>query len=99
MKVKSMKKVSLRKAIQLLGGENIKLTAGYYYCSGFFDKNGQTYYISTADIRTRPLNHTMSIMYRTAKDRKDFTGGTNQWDFNQRLNEMGYEVSSCPYKG
>lgn len=93
-----MKKVSLKKAIQLLGGENIKLFAGYYYCSGFFDKNGQTYYISTADIRTSPLNHNHSIMYRTVKDRKDFVGGTNQWDFNQKLNEMGYEVNSCPYK-
>ena len=93
-----MKKVSLKKAIEILGGTDIELKAGYYYCSGFFNLNGQLYYISTADIRTTPLNNSRSVMYRTAKDRKDFTGGTNLWDFADRLAEKGYEVGSCRYK-
>lgn len=93
-----MKKVSLRKAIEILGGTDIELKAGYYYCSGFFNWNGQLYYISTMDIRNRPLNHPMSIMYRTAEHRKDYTGGTNTWNFYNLLKEKGYEVGSCRYK-
>lgn len=93
-----MKKVSLKKAIEILGGTDIELHANYYYCSGFFNWNGQLYYISTADVRTCPLNHSMSIMYRTAKHRKDFTGGTNTWNFYNLLKEKGYEVGSCRYK-
>lgn len=34
-------------------------------------------------------------MYRTAKHRKDWTGGVNQWNFNNLLKEKGYEVGSC----
>ena len=93
-----MKKVSLKKAIEILGGTNIELHRGYYYCYGFYEKDGQLYYISTSDIRTCPLNSSASIMYRTAKDRKDYTGGVNTWDFYDRLAKKGYEVSSCPHK-
>ena len=38
------------------------------------------------------------MMYRTAKDRNDFIGGTNQWDFNRKLQEKGYMLSSVPHK-
>ena len=37
-------------------------------------------------------------MYRKAKNYKDYTGETNQWDFNKRLQEKGYTISSVPYK-
>ena len=93
-----MKKVSLKKAIEILGGTNIELKAGYYYCSGFFDMNGQTYYVSTSDIRVCPLNNSNSIMYRVVRDRKDFIGGVNLWDFKNKLADKGYEVGSCRVK-
>ena len=97
-----MKKVSLRKAIQLVFPEatNIKLNKNYYYCSGWFNIGEQTYYISSMDVRTSNINATgvSGIMYRTAKDRKDYTGGTNQWDFNSRLQSMGYMLSDVPHK-
>lgn len=96
-----MKKISLRKAIQVVfpQASDIKLTKGYFYCSGFFNIGEQTYYISTMDVRTADFNSkgVSGIMYRTAKDRKDFTGGTNQWDFNSRLQEKGYLISSIPH--
>ena len=97
-----MKKVSLRKAIQIVfpKATNIKLSKGYYYCSGFFQIEEQPYYICTTDIRMNHLNSTgiMGIMYRKTKDYKDYTGETNQWDFNKRLQEKGYMISSVPHK-
>ena len=93
-----MKKVSLKKAIEILGGTNIELHRGYYYCYGFFEKDGQLYYINTYDIRICPLNHPSSIMYRTAEHREDYRGGINTWDFYDQLKEKGYEVGSCPHK-
>ncbi|MBO7713989.1 MAG: hypothetical protein J6S85_10495 [Methanobrevibacter sp.] len=90
-----MKKVSFKKAIQIVwpNATDIKLTKGYFYCSGFFDVDGQTYYISTGDLRTN-----LGIMYRTAKDRKDYTGGINQWGFESILKEKGYVVGSIPHQ-
>lgn len=97
-----MKKVSLKKAIEIVfpNATNIKLNKGYYYCSGFFNVGDQTYYISSMDVRTSDINATgvSGIMYRTAKDRKDFIGGTNTWDFNRKLQEKGYMLSSIPHK-
>jgi len=97
-----MKKISLKKAIELVfnGATDIKITKGYYYFFGFFNVGEQVYYISCADVRTTDFNSTGvgGIMYRTAKDRKDYTGGTNQWDFNNKLQSMGYMLSNVPYK-
>nr|DAF56682.1 MAG TPA: hypothetical protein [Myoviridae sp. ctWb16]DAV17863.1 MAG TPA: hypothetical protein [Caudoviricetes sp.] len=93
-----MKKVSLKKAIEIIGGTDIELKAGYYYCSGFFNLDGQLYYISTADVRTCPMTNNNFIMFRTAKNRQDYTGGTNLWYFNELLAKKGYEIGSCRYK-
>lgn len=99
-----MKKVSLRKAIEIVFPQatDIKLNKNYYYCSGWFNIGNQTYYILSKDVRNNDINATgifvSSIMYRTAENRKDYTGGTNQWDFNEKLQEKGYMLSSVPYK-
>ena len=97
-----MKKVSLKKAIEIVFPQatDIKLNKGYYYCSGFFNVGEQVYYISSADVRTSNINAlgVSGIMYRTAKDRTDYTGGVNTWDFNYKLQEKGYMLSSVPYK-
>lgn len=88
-----MRKVSLKKAIQLVFPQatDIKLSKGYYYCYGFFNVGNQVYYINSGDTRLG-----LGIMYRTAKDRKDFTGGVNQFDFEDILEHSGYVVGSIP---
>lgn len=95
------KYVSLKKAIQLVfpNATDIKINKMYYECSGFFNVGEQVYYISSPDVRFWDINSlSLGIMYRTAKDRKDYTGGTNQWDFNERLQNLGYKLSGVPYK-
>ena len=97
-----MKHVSFKKAIQIVFPEatDIKLSKGYYYCSGFFNIGDQVYYISTMDLRTADVNSigVCGVMYRTVKDRKDYTGGTNTWDFNSKLQAKGYKIGSVPHK-
>lgn len=97
-----MKKVSLKKAIEIVfpNATEIKLNKNYFYCSGWFNIGDQVYYISSMDVRTSNINAlgVTGIMYRTAKNRKDYTGGSNQWDFNNKLQEKGYMLSSVPYK-
>ena len=93
-----MKEVSLRQAIKIFGGSNIKLKTGYYYQYGFFTKNNQLYYINSGDTRMCRPDGQLNIMYRTAKHDKDWTGGANQWDFLKALNDKGYRVVTCTVK-
>ena len=86
-----MKKIGLRKAIQLFGGDAIELHKGYHYQYGFFEKGGQLYYINTQDDRCS-IGGLPPVMYRTAKHRKDWTGGNNTWDFCSTLKSLGYEL-------
>jgi len=67
----------LTKYLTLLGCTNVQLDYGFYYFSGFFTSNtGQVYYLSSSDIRHFGYD---KLMYRTAKDYKDYNGGSNQW--------------------
>ena len=92
-----MKSIGIRKAIQLFGGTNIDVHKGYHDQSGFFDKDGKTYYIATGDDRMLK-NGQLNVMYREAIDRKDFggKGGYNQWDFVRIINSMGYKIDKFP---
>ena len=92
-----MKSIGIRKAIQLFGGTNIDIHKGYHDQSGFFDKDGKTYYIATGDDRMMK-NGQLNVMYRVAIDRKDFggKGGYNQWDFVRIINSMGYKIDKFP---
>ena len=92
-----MKSIGIRKAIQLFGGTNIDIHKGYHDQSGFFDKDGKTYYIATGDDRMMK-NGQLNVMYREAIDRKDFggKGGYNQWDFVRIMNSMGYKIDKFP---
>lgn len=92
-----MRKVTLKKAIELWGGSNIEMHKCYYYNYGFFDKDGQTWYYSSGDLRY----NFHPILVRTAKDRKDYTGGINQWGFEKDLERLGYyvdKVKGVPHK-
>lgn len=92
-----MKSIGIRKAIQIFGGTNIDVHKGYHDQSGFFDKDGNTYYITTGDDRMMK-NGQLNVMYREAIDRKDFggKGGYNQWDFVRIINSMGYKIDKFP---
>lgn len=103
-----MKGISLKKALQLYGATNIELHKGYYYCYGFFEKEGQLYYISTGDIRVSTPFQRMFVLTRacetrpsearTAKDRRDYTGGTNQFTFVSWLKGEGYYLNKIPHE-
>lgn len=68
------------------GCSEIKLDYGFYYFSGFFtSKSGQVYYISCSDVRHFGYKQ---LLYRTAKNYKDYSGGCNQYIDINKLNEM-----------
>jgi len=91
-----MKNIGIRKAIELFGGTNIEVHKNYHDQSGFFDKDGQLYYFSTGDDRMLASDGQLRVMYRTAQHRKDWTGGTNRWDFVPTINKMGYLITKFP---
>ena len=69
-----------------MGCTNVVMDYGFYYFTGFFTSaSGQIYYLSVSDVRYFPY---VRIMYRTAKDYKDFTGGSNQWIGKNDIKKM-----------
>lgn len=95
-----MKKIGLRCALNRLGCTVVELhwnggcvardQSGFFYgtgLNGFAD--GQLYYVVYSPHFEVGGNY---VMYRTAKDTKDFTGGTNCWDFEQRLRKIDYQM-------
>lgn len=69
------------KELKNIGATNIEFSCGHFYCSGFFDINGKSYYFSIPDVRGFSANsvHFGNLLYRTAKNHKDYTGGANQY--------------------
>lgn len=71
------------------GCKEFTFNTGHFYVSGFFTApDGGTMYFNTGDVRSGM--HTW-LLYRTARDRKDYTGGPNRaatWepDMLERLN-------------
>lgn len=73
-------------ALKELGCSNLEMNYGFYYFSGFFTSpSGQTYYFQCSD--TRHFGY-KQILYRTAKDTSDFSGGSNQYVDVKKLKEM-----------
>ena len=72
----------ITKILKAKGCTNIEIGKGHFYISGFFTApSGQVYYLSLSDVRTFSETgwNNGSLMYRTAKDYKDYTGGCNQF--------------------
>lgn len=65
-------KTELKKQLESIGAKIDKVTVGHFYISGFFTKGGKFYYLSWH-------NGDKQLMYRTAKNNKDYSGGSNQW--------------------
>lgn len=67
----------LTKIFTAKGCTQIELNYGFYYFSGFFTApSGQVYYLSCSDVRHFGYEQ---LLIRTAKDYKDFSGGSNQY--------------------
>lgn len=70
-------KSRITKVLKNLGCTEIEFSMQFYYFSGFFtSKSGQVYYFSSSDVRHGGYS---KLLYRTAKDYKDYTGGFNQY--------------------
>ncbi len=77
----------IKKVLTEMGCTNLEMSRQFYYYCGFFTSpSGQTYYFSISDVR-HGFNDG-KLMYRTAKDRKDFRGGANQWVDRNDLESM-----------
>lgn len=75
----SVFKKELSVELKKIGATDIKFSKGHFEVSGFFTVGSQPYYFSLSDVRGLEYVRTPTLMYRTAKDYKDFTGGSNQW--------------------
>lgn len=81
---KEKKRIS--KVLTEMGCTNIDMHYGFYYFSGFFtSKSGQVYYFSSSDVRHFGYD---KLLYRTARDYKDFTGGSNCYVSTNKLSDM-----------
>lgn len=89
-----MRKISLKKALELFGGKNIEIHRGYQYRYGFFDKDNQCYYFNA---NVNGFGIRCGTLTRIAKDRKDYVGGTNIYVLDSFLAERGYrlDVPAC----
>jgi len=72
--------------LQSIGATDIVFSVGHFYISGFFTIDGQAYYFSIPDVRgmnyllaRNPDSSMCQLLYRTAKDYKDYTGGQNRY--------------------
>ena len=79
-------KKRLTAALAKLGCTNVEMSRQFYYFYGFFTSpTGQTYYFSSSDVR---FGGYKDLLYRTAKDRNDWTGGQNQWVNKDEISKM-----------
>jgi len=61
------------------GYEIVEKSVGHFYVSGFLKKEGKYFYFSISDVRSFPGEWFNNILVRTAKNEKDYTGGSNNY--------------------
>jgi hypothetical protein len=72
------------------GCTKIEMDYGFYFFSGFFTSpSGQVYYFSASDVRHWEYNR---LLIRTAKDYKDYTGGSNQYVGIKKADLMNFAL-------
>lgn len=88
-------KTEFQKVLSRLGCSQLKFSIGHFYVSGFFNSsNGTIWYFSLSDVRSmnRMYQDQQKLLIRTARDRKDYVGGPNQWaslaDLQQELERI-----------
>ena len=75
----SKQKSLVKKALRQAGFTNIKMNNGYYYFSGFAERNSKLIYFSIFDVRHIYNSSDTQLLIRTAEHHKDFTGGSNHY--------------------
>ena len=67
----------LRRLCRTCGGKMLKFSPNHYTWTCFIaSQSGQVWYLSCSDVRHFP---SQGILFRTAKNNTDYTGGSNQW--------------------
>lgn len=79
-------KKEFTKELQFLGATNVQFSRGHFYLSGFFTLGTQAWYFSLSDVRGmdyvlqhNPDSCMAQLLYRSANDYKDYSGGANQY--------------------
>ena len=79
-------KKEFTKELKSIAATDIVFSVGHFYVSGFFTVNGQPYYFRLPDVRgmdyclkANPDSTLCQLLYRTARDYKDYTGGENRY--------------------
>jgi hypothetical protein len=78
-KAYNAEKTIVRRALKEADFTDIKFSNGHYYFSGFATKNNKAIYFSIPDVRYGWSSDGMNLLIRTAKDYKDYTGGSNNY--------------------
>ena len=79
-KAYNTEKSIVKKALKQADFTNIKFSNGHYYFSGFATKNNKVIYFSISDVRHfPPTGGDADLLIRTAKDYKDYNGGSNNY--------------------
>lgn len=69
----------LKRFLKSKGCYDIDLSRGHFYIYGFFTtKDHKIYYINFGDVRW-PMGSKYRMLFRTAEDYADYTGGSNQY--------------------
>ena len=79
IKAYSKQKSMIKKALRDADFENIKISNGYYYFSGFATKNNNKIYFSIPDVRHFPSWGDANVLIRQANDYEDYSGGSNNF--------------------
>lgn len=86
-------KKELKKELESNGATNVKFNVGHFYLSGFYTVGTQANYFSISDVRGFREER---ILFRTAKDYKDYTGGTNR--YTEIKTGMGKKMTSAMFQ-
>jgi len=79
-------KSEFTKELKSIDAKDIVFSIGHFYISGFFTIDKQAWYFSLPDVRqmdyvlkNNPNSCWSQLLYRTAKDYKDYRGGNNRY--------------------
>ena len=75
----------LKEIIGQIGGELIKFNKNHYCFSAFVKRGSRYAYLSVSDVRFFPNAWKRNILVRTAKNEKDFSGGSNNYTSLEQL--------------
>jgi len=81
-------KKAVKKAIKPCGASLISYSIGHFYVSGFVKRGEKFVYFAINNVRGG--NSLDSILVRTAKDGRDYAGGSNNFC---RLEEIGERIN------